>query len=158
MNRRENHASSPHRPSLPVILYVEDDEVSWQVTELRMREHYTIRWAQTDEEACRVVRAEGPQLYAVLMDIGLKGSPLDGVQLCQLFKGMLSDSALPPYAQGLPRITSPILFVSGHGARFSEEELERLAGHAIISKPVDFLHLTLALASLQPRGARPPQP
>lgn len=158
MIRRETQLRPSQRPALPVILYVEDDEKSWQVTELRMRQHYDIRWAPNDEEACRIVRAVGPQLYAVLMDIGLKGSQLDGAQLCQLFKGKLNDPALPAYAQGLPRVTAPILFVSGYGADFSDEELQRLEGHAMITKPVDFFHLTLALASLQPRGARTAPP
>jgi CheY-like chemotaxis protein len=157
MIRRESDRRPSQRPPLPVILYVEDDQESWQVTELRMREHYTVRWAPDDVEACRVVRAEGPKLYAVLMDITLKRSLLDGTELCQLFKGKLKDRDLPPYAQDLPVVTAPILFLSGHRARYSEAELQRMEGHAMITKPVDFLHLTLALASLQPSRRPPPE-
>lgn len=146
------------QPALPVILYVEDEEENWVVTELRLRDRYDLRWAPDDVEACRVVRATGGLLFAVLMDIQLKGSTLDGVQLCQLFKGTLEPAAVPAHARDLPRVEAPILFVSAHGERYTDEELQRIQGQALIPKPVDYFHLTLALASINAQSAMGERP
>jgi CheY-like chemotaxis protein len=130
------------------ILYVEDEDDNWQVTELRLRNRYSLVRAASDEEACRIVGSLRGDLYAVLMDIQLKGSRLDGIQLCRLFKGLLPDGDLPDYARACPRISAPIFFVTAHGSRHGEDEIRRAGGHALIHKPVDFIRLTLALAQV----------
>src|SRR5688572_937746 len=103
------------------ILYVEDEDDNWQVTELRLRNRYSLVRAASDEEACRIVKDLRGDLYAVLMDIQLKGSRLDGLQLCRLFKGLLPDGHLPHYAHGCPRVSAPVFFVTAYGSRHGEE-------------------------------------
>jgi CheY-like chemotaxis protein len=77
------------------------------------------------------------------MDIQLKGSQLDGVKLCRLFRGTLQDPALPPYARECPTITAPIIFVTAYGQRYTEAELKGVGGHMLITKPVDFNRIPL---------------
>ncbi len=138
-------------PSKPLLLYVEDEDDNWAVTELRLRGRYRLIRAADDQVACELVRQHGSTLYAILMDIQLKGSKLDGIQLCRLFKGQL-EGDLPPYAQGCAT-PAPIFFVTAYGNRYTEEELIAAGGTALITKPVDFVRLNLALASASARNA-----
>ena len=137
----------------PLVLYVEDEEDNWKVTELRLHSRYSLLRAADDVEACRMIRSHGGVLYAILMDIQLKGSKLDGIELCRVFKGHPVDKPLPSYAQGCPRVAAPIFFVTAYGMRYSEEELKKAGGTALLTKPVDFVRLTLALASANAQGA-----
>src|SRR5437879_271730 len=100
--------------ALPTILYVEDEDENWTVAELRLRGRFHMVRAATDEEACQAVRDHGHSLHTVLMDIQLKGSQLDGIKLCRLFRGALEGADLPPYARGCPTITAPIIFVTAY--------------------------------------------
>src|SRR4051812_7507392 len=140
----------------PTLLYVEDEDENWHVTEMRLRDRYHLVRAVDDQEACRLAREVGPKLYAVLMDIQLKGSRLDGIQLCRLFKGKLSTDQrrdLPPYAADVPELQAPLFFVTAYGARYQEDELKAAGGTWLITKPVDFVRLTLALANVSAKAA-----
>src|SRR5689334_19198772 len=128
---------------LPTILYVEDEDENWTVAELRLRGRFHMVRAATDEQACEAIRAHGPTLHTVLMDIQLKGSQLDGIKLCRLFRGSLADPDLPPYARDCPTITAPIIFVTAYGQRYTEAELKGVGGHMLITKPVDFNRIPL---------------
>lgn len=142
--------------ALPTILYVEDEDENWKVTEMRLRDRYHLVRAVDDQEACRLAHSVGPKLYAVLMDIQLKGSRLDGIQLCRLFKGKLSTDQrrdLPPYAADVPELQAPLFFVTAYGARYQEEELKAAGATWLITKPVDFVRLTLALANVSAKAA-----
>ncbi|HVE82488.1 MAG TPA: hypothetical protein VND93_06560 [Myxococcales bacterium] len=151
------HPSRPQQPPLPTILYVEDEDENWTVAELRLRGRFNLVRAATDEEACQAVRDHGDALHAVLMDIQLKGSRLDGIKLCRLFRGTLEDPELPPYARGCPTITAPILFVTAYGQRYTEEELRGLGGHTLITKPVDFNRIPLFLRPQEGPPESPPE-
>ena len=129
--------------ALPTILYVEDEDENWTVAELRLRGRFNLVRAATDEQACQAVRDHGHALHAVLMDIQLKGSLLDGVKLCRLFRGALDDPELPAFARGCPTITAPIIFVTAYGQRYTEAELRGVGGHMLITKPVDFNRIPL---------------
>jgi len=139
----------------PMLLYVEDEEENWHITEMRLRDRYHLVRAADDQEACRLAREVGPKLYAVLMDIQLKGSKLDGIQLCRLFKGKLpadQQRDLPPYAVGIPELAAPLFFVTAYGARYQEDELKAAGATWLITKPVDFVRLTLALANVSAKA------
>lgn len=128
-----------------LVLYVEDEPANWEVTELRLRRKFKLLWARTDQEACALVRQYGPQLYAILMDVQLQGSALDGLALTRLFRGKAS-GPLPEFAQGLAPVTCPIFFVTAYGNLHSPQEMDAAGGDAHVPKPVDFLSLTLLLA------------
>jgi CheY-like chemotaxis protein len=59
--------------SRPVVLYVEDNDDNWHVTELRLGRSYQLLRAATDRAACDILRQQS-SFYAILMDIELGGS------------------------------------------------------------------------------------
>lgn len=128
-----------------LVLYVEDEPSNWEVTELRLRKKYKLLWARTDQEACALVRQYGPQLYAVLMDVQLQGSVLDGLALTQVLRGKAT-GPLPGFASGLTPVECPIFFVTAYGNLHSPAQMDAAGGDAHVPKPVDFLSLTLLLA------------
>jgi CheY-like chemotaxis protein len=132
----------------PLVLYVEDEDSNWEVTQLRLGRGYELIRAATDKEACSVVRRYGAKLSAVLMDIQLSGSKLDGVQLTRLLRGTLPADQVPSYGLGLPALGGmPIIFVTAYGARYIESDLINAGGNKLVTKPVDFSVLNLALVS-----------
>ena len=128
------------------VLYVEDDETNRQVASVRLAKSYHVVLAADDHEACGLVREHGAQLSLVLMDIELKGSALNGLDLTRLFRGKLDSTTLPSYAEGLPPVEAPILFVTAYGARYRRSELLAAGADEIIQKPVDFVELHTAMA------------
>lgn len=137
----------PNKQAEPAktVLYVEDEESNWEVTELRLRKHYKLLWARTDVEACALIRQYGKDLHAVLMDVQLKGSQLDGIQLTKLLRGKPVEGS-PDFASDLPTMSCPIFFVTAYGNLHSGDEFTQAGGDAHVPKPVDFVKLSLLLA------------
>jgi len=147
----------PLRPSQSgdTLLYVEDDDANWDVAEYRLGRTYNMIRASTSEAACQLVREHGRSLAAILMDIELRGSDLNGIELTELFRGKRIARDIPAYARNLPAITQPIIFVTAHGARYTDVQLMLFGADKVVLKPVDFNALGLAVASLQlARAAR----
>jgi CheY-like chemotaxis protein len=138
----------PEESRRGLILYVEDDGENWHVAQLRLESQYELLQAATDIEACAQIRKHGPQLDALLMDIELKGSALNGLELTKVLRGKSEHPMLPPYVRNLPAITCPIVFVTAYGARYPEVDLLAMGGNKVIHKPVDFRALDLALSTL----------
>ena len=135
-------------PRLPLVLYVEDEDENWELAQLWLEDRYELVRAIDAESTCREVRAHGPSLRAILMDIQLSGSALDGIQLTRLLRGLLPQEGLPPYARGLPRVQVPIFFVTAYGGRYQEGELREAGGTRLLPKPVDFDSLCEVLDAL----------
>ena len=131
---------------LDLVLYVEDEQENRDVAELRLGAKYELLLAKNAEEACKIFRERGEELSAVLMDIQLKGSSLDGIQLTKLIRGTLSEDALPEYAREMPILKVPVIFVTAYGQKYTEEELKGAGGDQLIPKPVDFTALSMAIA------------
>ena len=72
----------------PRVLYVEDEKDNYDVLAYRLAQRYKILWAQTDREAVELLKAQGEGLYAILMDIQLMGSALDGIQLTRAIRNI----------------------------------------------------------------------
>jgi CheY-like chemotaxis protein len=140
-----SHPPTRHRE---LLLYVEDNDDNWRVADLRLSDNYEIVRAATARDACRIIGQRGPELAAILMDIELRGSDLNGVELTELLRGKRPKSAAPDYAQGLPVLNTPIIFVTAHGAKYSDSFLLLVGGDKVIGKPVDFAALSLALTQL----------
>src|SRR5438270_9375031 len=113
---RESRTASRTMPAATareLLLYVEDDDVNWQVAELRLKDHYRIVRARTAEEACELIVEHKDDIAAILMDIQLQGSSLDGVRLTKLIRGKLARSGLSPRVATCPVLeTTPILFMT----------------------------------------------
>jgi CheY-like chemotaxis protein len=131
----------------PPLLYVEDNDDNWHVTELRLGRSYDLVRAKTDREACKIL-AEPRKLYAILMDVELSGSRLNGIQLTQLIRGTLPDSGLPDYARKVPLLEVPVLFVTAYGNAYPRSDLLACGADDVLGKPVNFTQMNLALANL----------
>lgn len=137
---RPQPSGSRHR-----ILYVEDDDATWQVTERYLRGHYDIERAKNSEEALHLLRERTFNL--ILLDIELAGSGLDGISLCRLLRGRLDTVprriSVPP---GVDQI--PIVFVTAYSARYPKEELLAAGADEAVTKPVDYTRLLLVSSRL----------
>jgi CheY-like chemotaxis protein len=131
-----------------LLLYVEDDDDNWIVTETRLKHVYDIVRARTAQQACREIVQRGSEITAILMDIELRGSDLNGVELTELFRGKSMHPSLPDYTRNVPVLTTPVLFVTAHGAKYSDAALMHAGGNKVIPKPVNFGDLNLALTQL----------
>lgn len=156
---QEGPPKRPVRPSQPreLLLYVEDDDENWDVAEYRLAALYDIVRAKDAEQACALLREHGAALHAILMDIELRGSDLNGIELTALFRGKRPRADLPRYTGELPTVTRPIIFVTAHGARYTDVELMLFGADSVIAKPVDFAALSKALGALvsKPFGKGP---
>ena len=140
-----------------VLLYVEDEADNREVASLRLRRRYELLLAEDDKTACELLASRGTELSAILMDIQLKGSTLDGIQLVKLLRGKLERSGLPAYAARVPILKDvPVLFVTAYAARYTEADLLAAGGNRLVTKPVNFAELTLALVDLHLKRATRP--
>jgi CheY-like chemotaxis protein len=132
---------------LTPLLYVEDNDDNWEVVKLRLSRSYALVRASSDREACAAF-ADAAKFSAVLMDIELAGSRLNGIQLTRLLRGTLPQSERPDYARQLPTSNVPVIFVTAYGSAYKEQDLLGAGADYVLSKPVDFTKLSLALTSL----------
>ena len=150
----ENRQSTrPRRGGRDTILYVEDDDENWDVADLRLAGTYDMLRAKGSRDACELIRARHDVIDVVLMDIELRGSELNGIELTELFRGKRPSKPVPHYADNLPLVSKPIIFVTAHGARYSDVELMLFGADKVIPKPVNFNQLNLALASISVSNA-----
>jgi CheY-like chemotaxis protein len=143
---RSSVAPSGDRREL--LLYVEDDDDNWHVAELRLGKLYQIHRASSSKQACELLRDKGPVFSAILMDIELKGSDLDGVGLTEVIRGKGAIRGAPSYTAQVPVLDTPIIFVTAHNAKYSDTMLVLAGGDKVIPKPVDFGALNTALTQL----------
>jgi CheY-like chemotaxis protein len=130
---------------IKTLLYVEDEDANWEITMSRMKNRYRFLRARNSKETCELVRTIPSALSAILMDIQLQGSDLDGIQLTRLLTGRPVGVPLPEYAQNLPPFHAPIIFVTANDTRYGEETLLQAGGSLVVPKPVDFVKLTVGL-------------
>lgn len=136
------------------ILYVEDDVDIWQITKHKLRAKYDLVHAATDQEACRLLTDANETFHAVLMDIELKGSLLNGLQLVKLLRGNLPVEGLPEYARGVQSSQVPVIVLSAYVGAYKQEDLIALGANRALAKPVDFVDLTMTLTEVNLRQAR----
>jgi CheY-like chemotaxis protein len=138
----------------PVVVYVEDDADTFKVAALRLQSKYRLLWAQNDQEAIDLLAFHQRALHAVLMDIELRGSALDGLDLVRLLRGqpVLRSSAhahepLPEYMKKMPRLPAvPIIVLTAYTTRYTEADAKAVGATHFATKPIDFTRLNLALA------------
>ena len=133
-----------------LVLYVEDEDVNWEVTEFSLRSEYELVRAMTAKEAFAAIKKQSFDI--ILMDIQLSGSAMNGIEITRALKG-LHEGPLPDFAQGIQTPDTTILFVTAYSARYSKEELSDAGGDDLITKPVDFTRLSLVLSRLVVRNA-----
>jgi CheY-like chemotaxis protein len=137
----------------PRVLYVEDDPQNVDVARLRLGRRYELLVATDDRSACRIFREEGATLAAILMDVELKGSLLDGVRLTRLLRGTLPAPDLPDYALGIEPVQTPIFIVTAYVGEYPMQPMLDAGANHFFAKPVDFVKLSLSLANFAARAA-----
>ena len=118
---------------------------------MRLAKKYDVCFAKNDAEACQALAQLGSSIEVILLDIELRGSRLNGVDLARLIRGLLPDESKPPYALAVRPLEVPILFVTAYAQAYRRAELLAAGGDEVIAKPVDFvaLHTTIARVYLQ---------
>lgn len=147
----DRHQSRPKRlaDSISNILYVEDEDANWEVTQLSLRGKFQLTRARDAREAfAALVRTP---FDLILMDIQLGGSEMNGIEIARALTGQ-SDRALPEYAKGVATL-APIVFVTAYSAIYGREELLASGGKELVVKPVDFTQLLLVVSRLLVQGA-----
>ena len=140
----------PGGPDLAKILYVEDEDANWQVTELHLRGKYRLKRAKNSTEALALFSRERFDL--VLLDIQLSGSELDGIGICKAIRRRA------PAGMESSRRDPPIVFVTAYAARYDKQELLDAGGDDVVTKPVDYTRLLLVSSRLLIRSLRAPSP
>jgi CheY-like chemotaxis protein len=156
MRRDRSELPSPvrSRPSAALerelLLYVEDDDDNWEVAEYRLSDSYELLRASNAEQACQIVRARRAEIDLILMDIELRGSDLNGVELTELLRGnsLPADRIVPAYARNLPLLSKPVIYVTAHGKQYTHVRLMLSGADKVITKPVDFAELRDAVSEL----------
>ncbi|MBT6179516.1 MAG: response regulator [Deltaproteobacteria bacterium] len=148
---RQGPASSPKQS----VLYVEDEDVNWEVTEFSLRTRFSLSRAKTSEEAFQMLKKNSYDL--ILMDIQLMGSELNGIEITQVLRG-LYDGKPPSYTQGVTPGEARIIFVTAYSARYGKQELLEAGGDDLMTKPVDFTRLSLVMSRMVVREAFKRQP
>lgn len=128
------------------ILYVEDEDVNWEIAELRLRDHFDLSRAKNAREVFSLLASN--QFNLILMDIQLADSDLNGIEITETLKGK-KGRKLPDYAKNLSLADMPpIVFITAYSARYSKEELASSGSADLLTKPVDFVYLCLAMTKI----------
>jgi CheY-like chemotaxis protein len=152
LEMRKSSGSFMKAVSIRHVLYVEDDDTSWELSQLAMRGCLSMHRARTSREAFGALVKNPYDL--ILMDIELAGSDLNGIEITQAMRGRFQ-GALPSYATGLTpeQRDLPVVFVTAYQARYKPEDLYAAGGDALVAKPVDFTRLRLVIARLTAKAA-----
>ena len=129
----------------PLILYVEDNFENRHTTKLNLERKYNLLFAVNDREACDMFIRYGDRLALILMDIELQDSALNGMELCRLVRGTLDRKKDIPYAQNVPLLKIPIIFVTAYANVYQKAQILLSGGNDIIDKPVDFVTLEMTM-------------
>ena len=121
------------------------DDASFDETSTRLRAAYKVVRAQKDREACAAIREHHTKLVAVLLDVDMPGSILDGILLTRILRGRVPSMGVPPFARNLPALDVPIVLVTHRPDSYAAEDMRRYGGDRLMRKPVEIHKLTLAL-------------
>lgn len=141
------------------VLYVEDEDLNWQIALPSLRDKYEMSRARDAKEAMEAIKMG--HFHCILMDIQLTDSEFDGIQITQILRGTYP-GCIPDFAKSLPDwvVDVPIIFVTAYTARYSREDLvEGAGGSELMGKPVNFVALALTMSriiSAKVRTGTPP--
>ena len=131
------------------VLYVEDEDSNWNVTELHLRGKYILKRARDAKETFRILREEKFDL--ILLDIQLAGSDYDGIEICKILR-KLPGQLIPEEARDLDYRKVPVVFVTAYTEHYTKSLLTMAGGNDVINKPVDFARLNMVSSRLLGRN------
>jgi CheY-like chemotaxis protein len=143
----ERPAATPQQDSRHKqrILYVEDEDLNWEIAAKRLHLKFELHRAKDSSEAFEKLRHREYDL--VLMDIQLGKSEYDGIAMTQILTNRFH-GVTPAAANGLPGKAPPIVFVTAYTARYTREELREHGAEEMIAKPIDFIQLVLVMSRI----------
>ena len=116
--------------TIPEILVVDDEEdIRLMISGILQDEGYATRDAATGEGALEQVKTRAPS--AVILDIWLENSSLDGLQVLSAIKAM--------------RPTVPVVMISGHGTIATAVQAIKQGAYDFIEKPFEADRLLVVL-------------
>ena len=113
----------------PKVLYIEDNEMNFDIARSILDSQFKIDWASSSDQA--ISKLEEERYDLVLMDIELAGSALSGIDLTQEIRSGRFDS------DGRRLSKLPIIIVTAYMAAYSEDELLSLGADAMLYKPME---------------------
>ncbi|MCC6810436.1 MAG: protein kinase [Deltaproteobacteria bacterium] len=143
--KRIEKPDAREKPQLHDILYVEDEDINWEIAERSLRHKFTLTRAKDSAEAFALLKTH--HFKIILMDIQLSGSDLNGIQITEVLRGRFKGT-LPAYAKGVERRETPVVFVTAYSARYPRELLKAMGGSDLVTKPVNFIDLSLVMSRL----------
>ncbi len=135
------------------ILYVEDEDPNWEVTELHLRGKYALKRARNSTEAFTLLAKEDFDL--ILLDIQLGGSEYNGIEMCKIIKRR-PGTKLPPGTIALRCGDIPVVFVTAYASRYDKATLLQAGADEVVTKPVDYTRLLLVSSRLAVKNLNRP--
>ncbi len=131
--------------NLPEVLYVEDEDLNWEVMFHMLEGDFRLTRAKNSVEAFEML--ENKSFEVVLMDIQLAGSDLSGIEITKLMKGKFN-GPIPTYATPEKNYEAPVIFVTAYAVAYDKKDLIGFGGTDLFFKPVEFPELTQAIKQL----------
>jgi CheY-like chemotaxis protein len=141
----DGEAGAPAPKPKHRILFVEDEDMNWEVGSLHLADKYQLMRAKNSMEVFQALGRH--DFHAILMDIQLAKSDLDGIQITQALRGKLAGE-LPDYARAFKPVELPIIFMTAYAARYTREFLLTVGGDDVLHKPVNFVSLASTLSRM----------
>jgi CheY-like chemotaxis protein len=126
------------------VLYVEDEDVNWELTEAALSGKYTLVRACNAKETFEWLARK--QFDVILMDIQLSGSDLDGIEITKILKQKSVSG--PAYTRNITAPNTPIVYVTAYSARYNRDELLATGAVEVATKPVSFASLAFILTRI----------
>jgi CheY-like chemotaxis protein len=133
------------------ILYIEDEDLNWEIAENELSRKYKMTRAATDKEAFRIVMRE--KFDVILMDVQLSGSTLNGIDITKILKGKYEKEP-PSYARVRTTLETPIVVVTAYASTYTRDVVTQVGADDIIYKPVNFSNLSLLISRMLMRSVR----
>ena len=150
---RIERQGAPGDKRLAKILYVEDEDPNWDVTELHLRGKYELKRARNSTETFTLLARE--EFDLILLDIQLGGSEYNGIEMCKIIKRRAGTS-LPPGTMALRCAHIPIVFVTAYASRYDKATLMQAGADEVVTKPVDYTRLLLVSSRLAVKSLHAP--
>lgn len=109
------------------LLIVEDDESTINIYKYALKKYFEITAAKTAEEFHTVLNHEQYNMF--IMDLSLKGSVNDGIELVQELR------TIDTYKR------TPIFVITGHALNFEEQKSIDAGATEFLRKPIDLKKL-----------------
>ena len=139
------------RRLLSPLLYVEDDDDLYLMTERRLRDKYQLSRARNSREL--FLRLRETRFTGILMDIHLRASEFDGMAMTKIIRGKM---AAPP-GVSLSRMalrSIPIIVVTAFVCDETRQEARKAGADGFMAKPIRFSELKTELANARVERVR----